>query len=154
MEGETMTSRDNAVDRTYGHIDMATADDAPHVSIEYDLTTRFPNDLDIEVEQVWHFSQRMPVVIADTLDDEDWGIVLERLQKRDGEYLSPLEAIIFTAKINGFTPDAVRWKVGQTVAQNLYRRFTEKRIQQGVATGKLAWVAPTSMQPKVSDPHG
>lgn len=154
VEEKTMATKNSPhLDSTYGHIDLSTGDAAPHIVKKYELTTHFPNEHGDEVADVWKFDLRMPVTVADTLDSEDWDIVLERLQTRDGDYLSPVEAIIFSARCNGITPEQVIWKVGRTVSENLYRRFVEKRIQQGTAYSKLAWVAPSSMV-KVSNPNG
>lgn len=70
MSSGTVRS-DLRVDRTYGHINTDTAEDAPHVERDYTLFTDLE---DTGRPQEWTFRLRMPRYVADCLTSADWEI--------------------------------------------------------------------------------
>lgn len=140
-------------DRTYGHIDLSTGAEgpfSPHVERRYSLFTSLPDQLGVEKRLEWKFAIRIPRTVDKTLNSEDWDVVLRRLDNRgaDGGF-SPLEFIVFTARLAGLSSNAVQLKIGREVGNNLYRRFVMHQIK----AGRQAWLTPTSMQ-RVKGPYG
>lgn len=142
-------------DRTYGHIDLTTGDEAPHVTRTYTLFTNLPEGYGgAEKRRAWPFSLRLPVTIDEALTSEDWEFVCRRMDSRsttpEGIRPSPLEFIIFTAKMHKVSSAQLQRYIGEQVSEALYKRFCEYQIRQG----NKAWLAPTSMQGKAGDPNG
>jgi hypothetical protein len=139
-----MRSKPN-IDRTYGHIDLSTGLKAPHTLCGYSLFTRIEDGKPEE----WKFEILIPTTIEEALGPSDWEFVLRKLDTRvDEATYSPIEAVIVTGKLAGVNSLAIQKKVGETVAQNLYRVFCEKQIQ----IGNKAWLVPPNMV-KVSNPN-
>jgi hypothetical protein len=134
----TLTTNKPNIDRTFGHIDRATGDDAPHVLAEYTLKTDFP----LEGPQQWKLQLRMPVAVHQALNSADWDEVLEKFQKRSSlEVCSPFERMILEARLAGVPAFMLQHKVNKQIARALYRNFSARQIQQG----NKAWAAPSSM---------
>lgn len=134
------------IDRTYGHIQTETGDEAPHVIRKYVL---FTNAFGIK-NQEWPFAVRLPRYIADVLQPNDWETVARMLDcPAPGQDFSVVEKAITTASICGVSSQDMHAEVATLFAENLYRVFCEKQIQ----LGNKAWLVPSSMQ-KVGDPHG
>lgn len=130
------------LDRTYGHIDMQTGDDALHRDVFYTLVTNLPDSSDIEHRQEWTFAFRIPVRILEVLGPEDVEFVLRKLDDREGKSFSVLEAVIIAAKMTGATGQDVREEMTRLVAENVYRVFSMKQVK----LGNKAWVVPSSLQ--------
>lgn len=144
----TMTDRTTNIDRTYGHIDLATGDNAPHITRRFTLNTKLPNFLEVEVPEEWPFQIRIPIAVDKKLDSADWEMVCRKLDTRNGENLSIVEFVLATARIAAVLQPLENWsmrvqhKMCRLVAENLYRVFCEKQIE----AGNKAWLVPTSLQ--------
>jgi hypothetical protein len=139
------TTNKRNIDRTYGHIDLTTGDDAVHVTIRYRLYTWFPTETKDNPRQEWAFFCRMPRTIADALTASDWDFVLRRLDTRPSvDELSPIENTILVARCAGMTIMDVQKKVSEVVETNLFRVFGHKQIKRG----NKAWLVPSSLVKK------
>jgi hypothetical protein len=138
-------------DRTFGHIDLSTGDEAPHVTRFYTLVTNLPEGFaGAEVRRDWTFALRIPRTIDEALTAEDWEFVCRRMDTRDGFKPSPVEYIIFTGKLKGVSSAILQRYIGEQVSEALYKMFVRHQIK----AGNKAWLAPTSMQGKAGDPNG
>lgn len=130
-------------DRTYGHINLATGNEAPHVVKWATVYTRLEQKPGRgEVRQEWSFGIRLPMEIADALESADWELVCRRLDTRVGDKLSPIEAVIVSALMWGADSHQMQQTVCQHIAQNLYRIYCFKQRK----AGNSAWLAPTAME--------
>jgi hypothetical protein len=135
------------IDRTYGHIDRATGDDAQHVEVDYALKTDFP----LEGPQIWKLKLRMPKVIRDALNSADWDEALQKFQMRQSdEVCSPFERMILEARIKGVPAYMLQHKVNRQIARVLYQKFSKLQIK----IGNKAWAAPSSMTKITGEPNG
>jgi hypothetical protein len=126
------------IDRTYGHIDRATGDDAEHCSVPYQLRTDFP----IEGPQVWRLEIRMPKAIRNALNSADWDEALQKFQTRQADDVcSPFERMVLEAKLADVPAYMLQHKVNRQIARVLYEKFSRLQIK----TGNQAWAAPSSM---------
>jgi hypothetical protein len=137
-------------DRTYGHIDLSTGDEAAHVLCSYSVFTSFPTATNDHARQEWAFKCRMPRTVADALTSSDWDFVLRSLDTRPQPgTLSPIEATIFIAKCAGMSANAVQEKVSTVVEENLFKIFGRKQIK----AGNKAWLVPRSLV-RTGNPNG
>ncbi len=125
------------IDRTFGHIDTATGDDALHVRRRFSLFTRFEDR-----RQEWPFEIEIPRAVSDRLGESDFEFVCRALDTRtDPNGLSPIEATILVARVAGKTFQQVRAKVEEVVKNNLWRIHGLKQL----AAGNKAWLVPRAM---------
>lgn len=121
------------IDRTYGHIDLATGNHAPHVIRSYTLFTNFPTGFaGAEQRQEWQFKISMPVAVSDRLSASDWDYVLRKLDTRPGsDRLSPIEEILFAGRMGGRSIEELQEKISAVVGMNLWRIFSQQQILRG-----------------------
>jgi hypothetical protein len=130
-------------DRTYGHIDLETGDDAPQKNLTYSVFTNFPEPLfGIEKRQEWRLNVTLPRAVAEQLTSSDWEMVLRKLDTREkGANLSVVEATILVGRAKGVDVNVVQQLIGDAVKKNLWRIFERKQIQ----AGNKAWLKPASL---------
>lgn len=134
-----------SIDRTYGHIDTGTGDDAPHVRRRFSLFTCFD-----ERRQEWPFEIAIPRDVSARLTETDFEFVCRALDTRtDPHGLSPIEATILVARVAGKSFSQVCAKVEEIVKTNLWRVFGQKQL----AAGNKAWLVPRALV-RTGDPNG
>lgn len=132
-------------DRTYGLIDRATGDDAPHRDRAYSIFTEFPG----ERRQEWCFILPVPIGVDEVLKDSDWEEVIGLFQVKRGTFnLSPFELLILSLRAAGRGPQELRDGINKMVARTLYNKFVLRQI----AAGNKAWIAPRSMTQTRGEP--
>lgn len=139
-----MLTLDRRADRTYGHIDVSTGDDAQHVTRTFTLFT----DAFERLHQEWTFPIRLPVTIWEAMRS-DWSTIERKLDTRQGSDYSVCEFVIASAYIMGGSPAAIQRQLQKMFADTLYRVFCEKQI----AAGNKAWLAPGALQ-ETRNPDG
>lgn len=132
------------IDRTYGHIDEATGDAAPHTNRSFTLYT----DAFEMKHQEWTFPVRLPFVIWEEMKG-DWEKLERLLDTPQGEDLSVAEFVIASGHIMGAPLYQVQAKLQKLFTDNLYRMFCERQI----ALGNKAWLVPKSLQ-ETGNPYG
>lgn len=132
------------IDRTYGLVDRATGDDAPHVTVKYILMSHFEG----EGKQAWPFEARMPRAIADELGQSEWDQVLIPLTTKTIHGLSPFESLLLYLRESGADAAKVCERINHMVSRALYQKFVLKQI----AAGNSMWLAPRSMTDTRGEP--
>jgi hypothetical protein len=132
-------------DRTYGLIDRATGDDAPHRDRAYSIFTEFPG----ERRQEWCFVLPVPAGVDEVLKPSDWEEVAGLFQvKRGSINLSPFELLVLSLRATGAKPIELHDGINKMVARVLYQKF----VQRQIAAGNKAWIAPRSMTQTRGEP--
>jgi hypothetical protein len=132
------------IDRTYGLIDRATGDEAPHVTVKYTLISHFEG----EPKQAWTFNARMPRAISDQLGKREWEEVLIPLTTKTLHGLSPFESLLLYLRAEGSDSARLQERINHMVSRALYQKFVLKQI----AAGNSMWLAPRSMTDTRGEP--